>query len=103
MGKFKTLFNVLDGIAASFLGVALLDLFSIFTIENVVKVSAVDQIDAIIKTLMAFAGLVYFIAKGVHNNKMNKLDRETKQIENLKLREELEAMELDNDEKKSTN
>lgn len=98
MTNLKLLFNTLDWLSASFLGITLVDIVSMFS-QNPEGFKWLDGIDGIIKMLMALAGLVYFILKGVHNNKMNKLERETKRIENKMKEEQLEGMEIDNEKK----
>lgn len=96
MGLINKFYKALEAVLFSFWGLTLIDLFPF-----IADVHLFDSVDKGIKTTMAFFGLIYFVLKGIHNYKMNKLERDEKRILNDKLREELESMELDNEEKKS--
>ena len=95
MGLINNFYKTLEAVLISFWGLTIIDL-----IPFISGIHLFDSVDKGIKTGMAFFGLVYFILKGLHNYKMNKLERDEKRILNDKLREELESMELDNEEKK---
>lgn len=92
----KLFFQGIDYLFATFLGITILDLL------NFIRVDLVDWMQAVdisVQYIYIIIGLVYFILKGIHNFKMNILERREKEIENLKKLEELEGMEIDNEKK----
>ena len=83
MSKLKFLYNLLDTIFLGVWGLTIMDLVPLLNVE------IFDSIDGVIKTLMAFVGLLYFIVTIPHKIKMQRLDRKIR-------KEELEKIEREN-------
>jgi len=75
MGKIKWVYDSLNGLFISIWGLTIIDLIPFL------KPDIFSSFDGIIKTFMAFAGLVYFVITIPHKIKMQKLARKQKQLE----------------------
>lgn len=93
MNNIKFMYNTIEGLFAGVLGLTLIDLIPLFGSD------ILSDVDSVVKTLMAVCGLIYFAMKGVHNYKMNTLERDSKRTENKIKLEELEALEMENEKK----
>ncbi len=81
MATIRLLFNILDIFFLSIWGLTIIDLLKL------TDVNYYANLDDWIKTLMALAGLIYFLITIPHKIKMQRLDRKLKeeQIEKLKI------------------
>ena len=87
MEKISEIFKVIDLFAFSFLGVTVLEMIPLMSF------SFLDNLDGIVKSIMTFAGMLYFVISIPHKIKMQNLEKKIKQ-------EELEVLEFDNDQNK---
>lgn len=87
MATIKLLWNILDIFFLSIWGLTIIDVLKI------ADGGSYSSLDGWIKTLMALAGLIYFIITIPHKVKMQRLDRKLK-------REEIEKLEIENEQKK---
>lgn len=100
MPTIRALFQFLDWVAATFLGLTILDLF-VFVQDNILDFSNVKGTP--FQYIYILVGLGYFILNGYNNYMSKKIEREHQRLENEKLKEEIEAMEIENEEKKTEN
>lgn len=98
MQTIKNVFQFIEGIAATFWGLTVIDYLAIY---EPLQFSFKEFLNSSVQSLYIVVGLIYFILNGVYRHQMKQLEREEKRIKNLKLQEELESMEIDN-EKKNT-
>jgi len=85
----RTLYQLFDAFLAGIWGITMIDLLLF------VDFSKFD-VDSAIKTLLAFAGLIYLVAVKIpHEYQNNKLNRQIK-------KEELEKLEMENEDYKKT-
>ena len=82
MATIKFLWNIFDGIALSIWGLTIIDVLKIVD-------GGYASIDNWIKTLMALAGLIYFLITIPHKIKIQRLDRKLK-------KEQIEKLEIEN-------
>ncbi len=82
MATIKFLWNILDGFFLSIWGLTIIDVLKLAN-------GGYSGIDNWIKTLMALAGLVYFLITIPHKIRMQKLIRKEKQ-------EQIEKLEIEN-------
>lgn len=87
MGSIKFVYSLINGLFGAIWGLTVIDLFAIlFSGQD----SPVYWLDTGVKLIMAVAGAIYFIAKGIielpHKNKMQKLDLERKKLEVEKMK-----------------
>ncbi len=83
MAAIRLLFNILDVFFLSIWGLTIIDLLKL------ADGNYYADLDNWIKTLMALAGLIYFLITIPHKIKMQKLDRKLKQ-------EQIEKLEIEN-------
>ncbi len=82
MATIKFLWNILDGFFLSIWGLTIIDVLKLAE-------GGYSSIDNWIKTLMALAGLIYFIITIPHKIKIQRLDRKLK-------KEQIEKLEIEN-------
>jgi len=99
MARF--VWRVLDAIALSIYGLAVIDVLTIVSLEQFDLLDWLTGIDTLSKSVMIILGTLYFGLKGWDDHKMRKIKREGERIANLIKEKELEAKVLDNDEKKT--
>ena len=87
MATIKLLWNILDIFFLSIWGLTIIDIL------KMAEGNSYANLDNWIKTLMALAGLVYFLITIPHKIKMQRLDRKMKE-------EEIEKIEYENDKLK---
>lgn len=87
MAELKIFFKIVNWMFVSMWGLTVIDLI------NAANVNFYSSIDNWIKTLMAIAGLIYFLVSIPHKLKKQKLDRE-------KLQKEIEKLENENKKNK---
>ncbi len=83
MAAIRLLFNILDVFFLSIWGLTIIDLLKL------ADGNYYADLDNWIKTLMALAGLIYFLITIPHKVKMQKLDRKLKE-------EQIEKLEIEN-------
>ncbi len=86
MAAIRLFFNILDVFFLSIWGLTIIDLLKL------ADVNTYTNLDDWIKTLMALAGLIYFLITIPHKVKMQKLDRKLKE-------EQIEKLEIENKNK----
>ncbi len=85
----KVLYNLFDAFLAGIWSLTIVDLFLFIDLNSY-------NVDEFIKTLLAFAGLIYLVAVKIpHEYKNNKLNRQIK-------KEELGKLEMENNDYKKT-
>ncbi len=99
MATIKALFYFLDWIALTFLGIAIIDMINLFQ-NNILDFSNVEGTP--FQYVYILVGIGYFILNGYNNYQSKKIERETKKLENKKLEEEIESIEIDNEKKNVT-
>ena len=82
MATIKFLWNILDGFFLSIWGLTIIDVLKLAD-------GGYSSIDNWIKTLMALAGLIYFVITIPHKIKIQRLDRKLK-------KEQIEKLEIEN-------
>lgn len=82
MAAIRLLFNILDVLFLSIWGLTIIDLLKLADGNYYV------DLDDWIKTLMALAGLIYFLITIPHKIKMQRLDRKLKEEQIEKLEQE---------------
>lgn len=87
MAELKIFFKIVNWMFVSMWGLTVIDLI------NAANVNFYSSIDNWIKTLMAIAGLIYFLVSIPHKLKKQKLDRE-------KLQKEIDKLENENKKNK---
>ena len=87
MVKIQEFFKLIDFFFLSVWGLTLMDLIPL------ISINFLDDLDGIIKTLMALSGFLYFVITIPHKVKMNRLEKKIKE-------EELEALEFENEQNK---
>lgn len=87
MATIKLLWNILDIFFFSIWGLTIIDVL------RIADGGTYSGIDNWIKTLMALAGLIYFLITIPHKIKMQRLDRKLKE-------EQIEKLEIENDKGK---
>ncbi len=86
MAAIRLLFNILDVFFLSIWGLTIIDLLKL------ADGNYYADLDNWIKTLMALAGLIYFLITIPHKVKMQRLDRKLKE-------EQIEKLEIENKSK----
>ena len=87
MASLKLFYGFMDVLFFSIWGLTIMDVLKL------INVGTYSDIDNIIKTLMALAGLIYFAFSIPHKLKMQRLERKMKE-------EEIEKLERENDKEK---
>jgi len=87
MATIKLLLNMLDYFFLSIWGLTIIDILKI------ADGGTYSSLDNWIKTLMALAGLIYFLITIPHKIRMQKLERKEKQ-------EQIEKLEIENKQQK---
>jgi len=87
MATIRLLWNILDIFFLSIWGLTIIDVLKI------ADGNSYTNLDSWIKTLMALAGLIYFLITIPHKIKMQRLDRKMRE-------EEIEKLEIENEQKK---
>ncbi len=93
MASIKFGLRIIEAIVFSYFGFTLLEFFTVIVLNGEDYFAILSSLDGKAKTLFVIAGLGVMIIKGIHLFKMNKLIREEKRINNMKLTKELEAMD----------
>ena len=83
MALIKLLWNISDLIVLGIWGLTIIDILKL------ADVNYYSSLDGWIKTLMALAGLIYFLITIPHKIKMQRLDRKLKE-------EQIEKLEIEN-------
>lgn len=93
MVAIKYVYQAINAVFVLVWGFTIIEVMPLVTIANIKNLEMFNGIDNIVKTIMAVAGLVYFVYRfwehafvtTPHKKKMNKLEQElkTQQIEKL--------------------
>jgi hypothetical protein len=100
MQTIKTIFQFIEGVVATFWGLTIIDYFAV---PKPINYNLQDIISSGVQSLYIVVGLIYFILNGIYRHQTKQLEREEKRLKNLKLQEEVESMEIDNEKKNVNN